>query len=263
MVKIDFDPGENGFPFGNFWEFDEVERDQFRDVIEAHLNRLRQRGGAVFGGAARFVASRAVKPIRARLEEELAAQGYGLCGGMAYAALDFFRIGMPIPWLSGQGERPQSGSRLRGYLWRRQLQSFGRDIDRFLVWLVFLNWVPKWLNGGPSWLVKESKEEWDKLRTQIDGGSPIPLGLVRNSTSPFDCHQVLALGYDEADDDHGTIYLYDPNCPGKESTIFVGFGGQVLEAKESCAGAQELMGFFCDDYSPEDPRKFLGEDAPV
>lgn len=260
MARIDFDPGVNGFPFGNFWEFDDVERDQFHDIIEAHLNRLRQRGGAVFGGVAKFIASRAIEPIRTRLEEGLAAQGYGLCGGMAYAALDFYRVDMPIPWLREQGERPQSGSRLRSYLWRRQLQSFGRDIDRFLIWIVYLNWIPTWLKGGPSRLARESKEEWDKLRTQIDAGAPVPLGLVRNTISPFECHQVLAVGYDELDNERGVIFVYDPNCPGQESRIELELVGDELQAQESCNDV-ELMGFFCEDYRFEDPREFLGEDA--
>lgn len=256
MAKIEFDPGVNGFPFGNWWEFDEVEREQFRDVVESHLNRLREKGGAVFGGMARFLVSRAIKPIRLKLEDGLSAGGYGLCGGMAYAALDFYRVGMPIPWLSGQGERPPSGSRLRGYLWRRQLQSFARDIDRFLVWIVFLNWMPKMFRGGPSWLAKESRKEWDKLKAFIDSGSPIPVGLVRNTTSPFDCHQVLALGYDELDDVRQRIYIYDPNCPGAESTIEFNLSGRELGAQESC-NAGELMGFFCEDYKSQDPHRFL------
>jgi hypothetical protein len=259
MARVEFDPGVNGFPFGNWWEFDEVEREQFRDVVESHLNRLREKGGAVFGGLARFVVSRAIKPIRIKLEDGLAAGGYGLCGGMAYAALDFYRVGMPIPWMSEQGERPQSGSRLRGYLWRRQLQSFARDIDRFLIWIVFLNWMPRAFRGGPSWLARESREEWDKLKAIIDGGSPIPLGLVRNTVSPFDCHQVLALGYDELDDVRRRIYVYDPNCPGSESTVDFFLTGKELGAQESC-NAVELMGFFCEDYRPEDPRRFLNED---
>ena len=37
--------------------------------------------------------------------------------------------------------------------------------------------------------------------------------------------------------------------------------GKELGAVESCNDA-ELMGFFCEDYSPEDPNKFLGPEAP-
>ena len=37
--------------------------------------------------------------------------------------------------------------------------------------------------------------------------------------------------------------------------------GKELQAKESC-NAGELMGFFCEDYVPEDPRRFLEDDLP-
>lgn len=258
MARIAFDAGENGFAFGNSWEFDQVERQQLRDAVEARLNRLRDRGGAVLGGMARYMARRAIGPIREKLEEGL-EQGYGLCGGMSYAALDFFQSGISIPWRAESGERPASGSRLRSYLWKRQLQSFFKDLDRFLFWIVQLHYIPsRWpFKGGPAWLVKKSKKEWTKLKHSIDDGKPIPLGLVRNTISVFDNHQVLALGYEEENEDTGVIYLYDPNCPGQESTIRIHFVGKVLEAKETCRGTQELRGFFCEDYEFADPRDAL------
>jgi hypothetical protein len=258
MVRIAFDPGEKGFSFGNAWEFDDVERQQLRDAVEVRLNRLRDRGGAVFGGMARYIARRAIRPIRERLEEGL-EQGYGLCGGMSFAALDFFLAGIPVPWLSEAGAQPASGSRLRGYLWKRQLQSFVKDLDRFLYWMAQLHYVPSWwpFNGGPTWLVAASKKEWAKLKRSIDDGKPIPLGLVRNSISVFDNHQVLALGYEEGDEGTGIIYVYDPNCPGQESAIRVRFAGKVLEAEETCRGTRDLRGFFCEEYEYVDPREAL------
>ena len=123
--------------------------------------------------------------------------------------------------------------------------------------MIYLKFVPwQWpFHGGPAWLVRESKKEWGTLKASIDAGAPIPLGLVRDSTSVFDNHQVLAIGYDEEDEDHGTIYLYDPNCPGRQSTIRFSFVGTVLAAEESCPGTQPLRGFFCEDYEPEEPRQ--------
>jgi hypothetical protein len=183
--------------------------------------------------------------------------GYGLCGGMSYAALDFFRTGMDVPWDNDSGARPPAGTRLRGYLWKRQLRSFFRDLDRFLIWMIWLKFMPwRWpFRGGPAWLVRESRKEWSKLKASIDAGDPIPLGLVRDSTSVFENHQVLAIGFDEPDEDHGIIYVYDPNCPGRQSTIRLGFAGTVLQAEESCPGARELRGFFCEAYEPEHPQR--------
>ena len=68
---------------------------------------------------------------------------------------------------------------------------------------------------------------------------------------------MLALGYEEDDEDTGTIYLYDPNCPGQESTIRVSFAGPVLDAEELCPGPQALRGFFCEQYEFEDPWNVL------
>jgi hypothetical protein len=259
MPMTKFDPQVHGFPFANSWTFDDVEREQLRSIIEARLNRLREQGGAVFGRIAALVARRAITPIRERLEEGL-EPGYGLCGGMAYAALDFFRFGMDVPWDAHSGEQPASGTRLRGYLWKRQLRSFFGDLDRFLIWMVYLHYIPAWwpFRGGPTWLVDRSREEWGKLKAAIDHGDPVPLGLVRDSTSVFDNHQVLAIGYDEEDRDHGIIHVYDPNCPRQRSTIRVGFGGTVLQAEESCPGAQALRGFFCEEYEFTEPTEALG-----
>jgi len=261
MAMTNFDPKVNGFPFVNSWDFDEVEREQFRSIIEQRLSRLREQGGAVFGRFAAVLARRAIVPIRDRLEDGL-EMGYGLCGGMSYAALDFFRTGARPPWDADStgiqfGVQPASGTRLRGYLWKRQLRSFFKDLDRFLVWMIWLKFMPwGWpFRGGPGWLTRASKAEWAKLKASIDAGNPIPLGLVRDSVSVFDNHQVLAIGYDEEDEDHGTIYLYDPNCPGRQSTIRVGFVSTVLDAEESCPGPQPLRGFFCEEYEPEEPQK--------
>ena len=135
MAMTTFDPQVHGFPFVNSWVFDDVEREQFRSIIEQRLSRLREQGGAVFGRVAALVARRAITPIRDRLEDGL-EMGYGLCGGMSYAALDFFRSGIGVPWDASTGERPASGTRLRGYLWKRQLRSFFKDLDRFLIWMV-------------------------------------------------------------------------------------------------------------------------------
>ncbi|HEX9123106.1 MAG TPA: hypothetical protein VF984_07060 [Actinomycetota bacterium] len=80
---------------------------------------------------------------------------------------------------------------------------------------------------GRAW--RTVKEEWPKVRAEIDAGHPCPLGLVRmkstnplglvrmKSTNPFDLkenHQVLAHGYDLVGS-WLTLHLYDPNEPGR------------------------------------------------
>ena len=91
------------------------------------------------------------------------------------------------------------------------------------------------------------------MKTSVDAGRPVPIGLVRDARNVYENHQVLAIGYDEVDGTQRTIYLYDPNCPDRESTIRIHFGEQPLDGRESCGVAAVLRGFFCETYAPADP----------
>jgi hypothetical protein len=124
-----------------------------------------------------------------------------------------------------------------------------------MAWLIALNYIPPaWpFRGGPAWLLARSKQEWRKLKASVDAGDPVPIGLVRDTKNVYDNHQVLAVGYDEADEAHGTIYLYDPNYPGSVSTISIEFGEQLLNGREDRDPAVRLRGFFCEAYTFSDP----------
>ena len=135
------------------------------------------------------------------------------------------------------------------------MASIFRDGARFMAWLICLNYVPPawpfW--GGPAGLLARSKKEWQRLKTSVDAGQPVPIGLVRDARNVYDNHQVLAIGYDEGDGAQRTIYLYDPNCPDRESTVRIHFGEQLLDGRESCGVTAPLRGFFCETYAPADP----------
>ena len=53
----------------------------------------------------------------------------------------------------------------------------------------------------------------------LDNGIPIPIGLAR-SQDPFNCHVVVATGYQEGTGDF-TIYCYDCNDPDGESVLYL------------------------------------------
>ena len=63
------------------------------------------------------------------------------------------------------------------------------------------------------------RDEWPRIRRDIDSGRPSPLGLVNcKSSDPSDLgrnHQVLAYGYD-LDDGILALRVYDPNLPGRD-----------------------------------------------
>ncbi len=248
-VRTGFDPRVHGFAFANRWTLDEVERRDLSDQFATHLIR---RG--LLGPLGPLIIPPVVRLLRGSLERHL-APGYGLCGGMCFVVLDFYRAGLPLPRGASPDDHPPPGTRLRSYIWQRQLDSLVDDGARFVAWLVRLNYVPHaWpLRGGRAWLLARSREEWRKLKAGLDAGRPLPIGLVRKTDNVYDNHQVLAVGYEETDGAQGIIHVYDPNCPDADSVIHLDFGRRALHGHESCGQGPSLRGFFCETYAPQDP----------
>lgn len=146
----------------------------------------------------------------------------GLCGGMAFAARDYFEAGLfPPPDTEPPGEGP-----LFDYLVHRLFASFDLPLGPAR-YLELMN--PLLVDGETVWsrlglaprgrVWRMARSEWPRIRAEIDGGHPCPLGLVRvTSVDPMDLkenHQVLAYGY-ELEADRLTLLLYDPNRPGRD-----------------------------------------------
>jgi hypothetical protein len=146
----------------------------------------------------------------------------GLCGGMVFAARDYFEAGRRPPRAT---TAPSSGP-LYKYLVSRLFDSFNLPYGpaRYLqlMYPALPDGETLWsrLGLGPhgrAWIM--AREEWPKVRTDIDSGHPSALGLVRiKSSNPFDLkhdHQVLAYAY-ELDGSRVTLRLYDPNWPRRD-----------------------------------------------
>jgi hypothetical protein len=148
----------------------------------------------------------------------------GQCGGMVYAALDYFNARVPVPT---QTFRPAVNTPLANYIYARQNQSVFENLDKWgelffnpFGWRTneFFNWGLQGFNGG----------RLQELRTEIDAGRPAPLGLFKagnGGAGPH--HQVLALGYAlgryQGDlgqfSDDLRIFIYDPNHPNLVMTL--------------------------------------------
>ncbi|NLE45002.1 MAG: hypothetical protein GX620_09805 [Chloroflexi bacterium] len=246
--RTHFSPTAHGFAFSNAWSFGDADRAYLRRILRRYAICGAALGSFFFGVGALLIPL-AVLVIRVLLERHLGPL-YGLCGGMCFVALDYYRSGL-TPIQIGVGERrPVPGTDLYRALWKRQVQSMLTDGARFFVWALVLNYVPSvWpFGGGPRWLLARSRKEWRRLRASIDAGDPAPIGLVRDRKNVFDNHQVLVFGYDELDHEHVILQVYDPNCPGRLSTISLEFGKQELLGRESCGADSALRGFFCESY---------------
>lgn len=96
----------------------------------------------------------------------------GLCGGMAFAAIDCSANGIEIP---RDITLPPEGSALRNYIFDRQLKSLELMMPEF-IWQVggtdshHDRWARGALNGS----------HFNILRRFIDNNKPIPIGLRKS-----------------------------------------------------------------------------------
>lgn len=146
----------------------------------------------------------------------------GLCGGMAYAALDYFEQGrLPSPQTTPP---PGQGDPLFDYLVSRLWDSF--DLPDLPVELLKLmnpaypdtdGGVLGAFDGRSAVMIRNA---WPQIKQWIDSGSPSPICLVKTiSLNPGDLgrnHQVLAWGY-LVDGNIVSLAIYDPNNPDSDS----------------------------------------------
>jgi hypothetical protein len=177
----------------------------------------------------------------------------GLCGGMVFAALDYWTQGVPAP---ADITPPASGTPLFDYLVRRLIDSWSLP-NGPLTYLTLMN--PMYPDGdqgvGPLTVHGRARrmatKEWPAIRAALDAGQPCPLGLVKiRSANPLDLgqnHQVLAYGYDLA----GTalrIGVYDPNQADRDDAVIaldVADPSRPIAVSLSSGGGAEPIPIFC------------------
>lgn len=185
----------------------------------------------------------------------------GLCGGMVFGARDHFEARRPPP----PDTTPPSSGRFFDYLVRRLLDSFNLPFGPAR-YLELMN--PALPDGEPplrrmglgphgrAW--RMAREEWPKVRSDIDAGHPSPLGLVRvKSSDPSDLkrnHQVLAYGYDLRGADL-RLRLYDPNHAGRDD---VSISLSLTDPRKPITvafspGRGAVYSFFRPEYRPMIP----------
>jgi hypothetical protein len=184
---------------------------------------------------------------------EVPTRGRG--GGMAYAALDYWYAGLPVPTHRAEDFQsvgvPQDGSRLSDYLYKRLFDSFATWTARqFVTWTLAAD-QQTWADAGV--VAHTRREQLPLLRRAIDAGHPAVLGLVASSTLDGlgANHQVVAHAYD-ADDATGEIRIrvYDPDRVDQEVVLWLDEASPHLE---STVAGERWRGCFVQDYVPERP----------
>jgi hypothetical protein len=187
----------------------------------------------------------------------------GLCGGMVFAALDYWHARARPPQA-----RPEPGSPLFRYLVRRLIASWRiqAGVARYYQWMnlpdgdrdaTTLSGRLGSTRRGVSW--RTIAVQWPRIRASLDDGIPAPLGLVTvASANPAKLrhnHQALAFGY-ALSGDEVTLRVYDPNS-GPDDHVFIRFDASAPEQATAFSHNLNLgwpvRGFFLVGYSPSAP----------
>lgn len=211
---------------------------------------------------------------------------YGRCGGMAFAALDFFLASRDVPL---DTVKPSSGP-LRAFIWQRLLDSLDLNIVRFLDWTVQLHVLPAISKvasaaigsvagsiggpigaaigalvaggkdilgvGGADVLASRTRDELAELKRKLDAYPAWPIGLIYGDEVVFwKQHQIIASSYRDLPNGRLELRIWDNNDPLPGSDVgetrwIIDAGGDAI----SVAGAgKDVKGIICDRYDPVAP----------
>jgi len=161
---------------------------------------------------------------------------YGLCGGLCYAALDYWAMGLPPPPHDDPAHLPPS---LLSYLRRRQLVSMApRHLAELAWWL---------LASDTSIAQRLATRIVPKICAALDAGRPTPLMLVRTRglRAPWDNHQALACGYRwQETAKRLALEVYDPNHPSTPVEITMKLADPSIVRELAQSTGEPLRGLY-------------------
>ena len=178
---------------------------------------------------------------------------HGICGGMAFSAMDYYLAGMAVPSHIENQINPDwflihpddIKSRLVKYL-------FDRLIDSLIAnWQDFVSWTRKDDQDASQ---STKGVEFTKLQDRIQQYGAWPIGLVRvDSIGDIGKnHQVVAYQCWNMNGNMG-VNLYDNNFPDRVTTLTskkgdIGFTSDIDN--------RHIRGFFVENYDPHTPTYF-------
>jgi hypothetical protein len=186
----------------------------------------------------------------------------GLCGGMIFAALDYWHAGLVPPAL-----RPAPGTTCYRYIVRRLIDSWHvpAGVARYYLWMNLPDGdrQANFRGRGRVRIAGVSrrtiKRHWPRVRASIGRGQPAALGVVTTASTRLDLlgrnHQVLGYDY-EVTGSVVTLHVYDPNSGPADDVRIVFDTARPAEAttfEHNIAIRGPVRGFFLTPYSPALP----------
>jgi DNA-binding beta-propeller fold protein YncE len=180
---------------------------------------------------------------------DLAATPFGLSGGMVYAALDTFGLG----WGAPPDTKPPASGSVREYLSKREVDGLGANgsavVKKFHLW-------QSYPSSGPTGLRQRSLHEFQHLlRSSLDKGMPVPVGVVRAQAGRpvWENREVLATGYFRKGS-QWVLELYDPAAPDRTAYLFTSTLRETLRSNGTGLIGKPWRGFFAiTNYSRATP----------
>jgi hypothetical protein len=186
----------------------------------------------------------------------------GLCGGMVFAALDYWHAGVLPP-----ERRPAAGTAAYTHIVDRLVDSWHipAGVAQYYQWMNLPDADTGFDVLGRHVLVERGLAwrtitvQWRQVRTDLDHGTPVALGVVTvDSADPRDLglnHQVLAYGYD-LDGSNVTLNVYDPNR-GRRDDAAIRFDTRNPQRRTTFSHTlglnRPLRGFFRTAYQAATP----------
>jgi hypothetical protein len=227
VARVGFVPAEHGFAFTNRWP------------SQPAVVRRTPFGSVTLGNAAR-----------------------GLCGGMVFAALDYWHAGRTPP-----EERPAAGTPAYTHIVDRLVDSWHipAGVAQYYQWMNLPDADTGFdvlgrhvlIERGLAW--RTVSVQWRQIRADLDAGTPAALGVVTvDSADPGDLgrnHQVLACGYD-VDGSEVTLNVYDPNR-GRRDDVVIRFDTRAPQRRiafhHTLGIDRPVRGFFRTAYARTAP----------
>lgn len=164
----------------------------------------------------------------------------GRCGGMAFAAVDYF---------DAHRHRPRTRAAVDAFTSRRTFDSLRDNTQRFIQWTL----LPDADTTSTTGVASRTREELLRLDRALESG-PVPIGLVRAYGLRDMGHNHQAVAHSiELRDGMAVIGLYDPNHPREDDVeLRVDLRHPGTAVNEYAGGELSVVwrGFFVEKYEP-------------